>query len=59
MRETTLVENQLINEQHYVTANKISEPILPLQKKKKLGISIFHLLQNSLSSLEKNNYSIK
>ena len=51
MRESTLVENQLIKDKFYTIANKVNEPLLPPVAKDEVPFLNFGSLQNAVASL--------
>ncbi|MFT3680508.1 MAG: transferrin receptor-like dimerization domain-containing protein [Ferruginibacter sp.] len=53
MRESTLVENEIINKKHYEYANKINEPLLSPASKSEVPFLSFASLQNAVVLLEK------
>ncbi|MEN9568943.1 MAG: hypothetical protein RL172_174 [Bacteroidota bacterium] len=53
MREQTTVDNQVINEKHFVTGNNITESKLPPALKDEVPYFSFANLQNAATALEK------
>ncbi len=58
MRENTEVENQLIKEKHYTTANNSTSPMLPPASKAEVPFLNFASLQNAITVLEKATNSL-
>jgi N-acetylated-alpha-linked acidic dipeptidase len=58
VRENTAVENQLIKEKHYTTANNATAPMLPPAAKDEVPFLNFASLQNAVTVLEKATNSL-
>lgn len=53
MRESTAADNEVVKAKHYVTADKVNDPLLPPSLKEEVPYLNFSSLQNAAAALEK------